>query len=815
MTKRSSRKSECGVDNRNATLADAVDEFTEQLNAGERPSVDEYVARYRDGGPALRSILETLLAMRPEGISDEQVPVEPFVPYGTNLGDFRILREIGRGGMGIVYEAEQISLQRRVALKILPFVALLDSPQLKRFRTEARAAAMLKHPNIVSVYSIGVERGVNYYAMELIDGPSLADLLSHPTDAHHDSLEIDGKSNISGLAVYEWRTDTDAEAKLSTKRPANRTEYFRQIAELGVQVAGALAYAHVEGVIHRDIKPANLLLDESGTLHVADFGLARVQSNADMTMSGDLLGTLRYMSPEQLAGDQLVDQRTDIYSLGLTLYELIARRPAFSQSARNELIKAISDVDPTSLLKVDRRIPLDLSTVVHKAIAKAPEDRYQHAGELADDLRRFLEHRPVFAKRTTLTGRLKRSVKRNPVVATLMALVFTLLTMISITSTLSARRQSIENRMQRSRLYARDMQLAQIDLNNRQTTHAENLLIKWTPEPGEEDHRGWEWYHLWARCRQSHAAWTIEHDSYIYDVAFSGDGRYLADASMGSRINIWDTIKDSHAEPTKWIELPTQMLATLKTTKDGAYLVAGGYSGFIGIWDWQTAAFIDSVSIQGSHPQNMIPMLDVDLENDRVAAVAYHGIDGSSIVVWDRADQRQRVVATRSGKAWVEFDSKGRILVASPEQPIIEVLDPSSGEVVQQHPLGGTWNAATLLPDGEHVAICQSRSFGDLSHCWLEVRRIEDWDLTFNRYLGEATATDVCATRDGQSIAVGNANGEILQLSFNNDRVHRRRIHNDAIRSLVYSSDGQYLASTERSRYAYVIPAESPADSSH
>ncbi|HWG42256.1 MAG TPA: serine/threonine-protein kinase [Gemmataceae bacterium] len=286
------------------------------------------------------------------------------------LGDFHLVREIGRGGMGIVYEAEQLSLNRRVAVKVLPFAVALDPKQLHRFKNEAQTAALLQHPNIVPVYAVGCEAGVHYFAMQYIQGRSLAALIDEKTFA-----------NGSG-------SDTSRDAR---------------IAELGLRAALALEHAHEQGVVHRDIKPANLLLDERGELWITDFGLALFQTSPNVTLSGELVGTLRYMSPEQARAKRgLIDHRTDIYSLGATLYELLTLQPVFAGQDGQELLCQIASQEPILPRSLDRTITVDLETVLLKAMAKNPAERYASAGELADDLKRFLEHKPIRARRPTL-----------------------------------------------------------------------------------------------------------------------------------------------------------------------------------------------------------------------------------------------------------------------------------------------------------------------------------------------------------------------------------------------------------------------------
>jgi serine/threonine protein kinase len=381
-------------------IGQVADEFTQRLNRGERPDVEEYAQRHPEIAEHLRDVLSALQLLR----SPDTGLAGAGSPSGT-LGDFRLLREVGRGGMGVVYEAEQISLRRRVALKVLPFAAALDPRHLQRFKNEAQAAAQLHHTNIVPVHAVGCERGVHYFAMQFIDGQSLADVIA-------------GLRQETAVPVIEDSGDAPAGARTAvphtTSRSARGSEFFRRMALLGVQAAEALDHAHQQGVIHRDIKPANLLLDAAGHLWVADFGLARCTVGPGLTATGDVLGTLRYMSPEQaLATRALVDHRSDIYSLGVTLYEAVTLEPAYPGRDREELLRQIAAGDPLPPRRVNPAIPFDLETVLLKAMAREPEARYATAQELADDLRRFLDGRPVLASRPTLIERAARWVRRH------------------------------------------------------------------------------------------------------------------------------------------------------------------------------------------------------------------------------------------------------------------------------------------------------------------------------------------------------------------------------------------------------------------
>jgi len=382
-----------------AGLAELIDELTALLQAGGSPDLEEFVSKHPEHAAKIRELwpaLELLQYLDPPSDVTDTAGFTPGV-----LGDYRLVREVGRGGMGVVYEAEQISLNRAVALKILPFAATIDPKQLQRFQNEARAAASLHHEHIVPVYGVGCERGVHYYAMQFIAGRSLSELI----------VQLKKEQTECALASTE---STAPVARAATVPDFGGGGYWRRMAELIAQAADALEYAHSLGVVHRDVKPGNLLLDGRGSLWVADFGLAKFGADVGVTMTGDLLGTLRYMSPEQaLAKHGLVDHRTDVYSLGATLYELLTLKPAFAATDRQELLRQIAFEEPAPPRRVNPAVPVELETITLKAMAKDPAERYATAHDLADDLRRWLADEPIRARRPTAVQHLRRWSRRH------------------------------------------------------------------------------------------------------------------------------------------------------------------------------------------------------------------------------------------------------------------------------------------------------------------------------------------------------------------------------------------------------------------
>jgi WD40 repeat protein/serine/threonine protein kinase len=331
------------------------------------------------------------------------------------LGEFRLLREIGRGGMGIVYEALQTSLGRRVAVKVLTAAGAMDPRQIQRFQVEVLAAAALNHPNIVGVHSVGCERGVHFYAMELIEGRSLADLIRELRAIDGlEAVDPSGSERADTESTLQWILRRAQEAEPSTDGGDGNRVRWRSAAALGIQAALALEHAHQHGVLHRDIKPSNLLIDLQGKLWVADFGVARIQGDSRLTETGDLVGTTRYMSPEQALGQRgLIDARADVYALGTTLYELLTLRPAFAGDDPAELLGRIAREEPKAPRRIDPTIPADLETIVLKAMAKEPATRYVTAQELADDLGRHLSGERIRARPPSPVARLRSWTRRH------------------------------------------------------------------------------------------------------------------------------------------------------------------------------------------------------------------------------------------------------------------------------------------------------------------------------------------------------------------------------------------------------------------
>ncbi len=451
-------------DQQQELLDNVVEEFTLRLRQGSRPSIAEFIERY----PSLSSEIEELLtsvAMIEElktqsnTITDSLKREMKQITRLEQIGDYRIVRELGRGGMGVVFEATHESLGRRVAIKVMPNRKFDDQKYLERFRREAQAAANLHHTNIVSVFGLGQTGDHHYYVMEFVDGESLSDILRHLNSMSESNTE-DGYSTetmpVSPGNSITSPSDQDFATQPVRKIYSTRERYL-WAADVGAQLADGLAYAHALGMLHRDVKPANLLIDKNETVWLTDFGLVKNISNQSITKTGDIIGTPQYMAPESFEGTY--DERSETYCLGLTLYEIATLRPAYENATTPELIRKITTSDPAPPKKLEPRIPRDLNRIIEKAVSREPDYRYQTAAELREDLRAFLDDRPISARKISLLENMWRWGRRNPAQAfTSFFVAFMLLTIATAATLALLKNQQLTAEIEQ-RLHSTDVQV--------------------------------------------------------------------------------------------------------------------------------------------------------------------------------------------------------------------------------------------------------------------------------------------------------------------------------------------------------------------
>lgn len=785
------------IDNRSTdgSLADApesrlarlVSEITDRLHQKPdlEPSELAKIERdFPDEAESIRQLLPTLKAIAEldahapsvgsamDGLSRMESPADS----DCRLGDFRLLRELGRGGMGVVYEAEQISLKRRVALKVLPFAALLNERQLQRFRNEATAAAVLKHQNIVSVFCVGQDRGVHYYAMELVDGQSLAEVVT------------DQNSTIGAAAGNNQNIDV------------------RFAARLAVQAADALDFAHQHGVIHRDIKPSNLLLGRAGRLCVADFGLARFQSASTepLTRTGEFVGTLRYMSPEQLECGRIEDERTDIYSLGVTLYELVTLRHAFSGSSWQDLSQQITRGKTLSPRTINRAIPADLEIIIQKATATSPGDRYPNVAALKQDLERYLEHRPVRARPIGTLGRAARWAKRNPKTAMLAVALFVGMLLLSIGSGAVARRAVREADHQRRVVYAREIKLAKAAIEAGEFELAERTLARWKQEANL---RNFEWDYLWTRCHNSAAHRSLSQKVAPYRVTYSQDGTKLAISdALGRRVRIFDARDGRELE---LLESPSAAVYLLGRIPNTNTLVVGDSRGQITMWDFDARASnpIDRFAIKTDDESLSIRNVSFSPDLKVVAAAVRMTPPPDSdnvpaeIRLFDRQSDTWSVLASGNSKQpVVEFARNGEQLITACDRDGLRIWNAADRTLAHQVPIDfGTVSAICVSPRGNTV-VTVATTAKELTHeCQLTFWDPSNWEPVFSTALHDDRYLSLTMSPDGTRLACGT---ESHAIHLFDTATYGRRVvessHSAPLTALSFTPDGKFLASCGR-----------------
>lgn len=918
MSEDKARQSMISETSQSEIVAELADQFAERLRRGEHPPISEFVERCPEAEAEIREVLsalahvERLAPSRDSRLTAPETVSSP-IPNPDQLGDFRIIREVGRGGMGIVYEAEQISLGRRVALKVLPKQMLMDPKHRQRFLREARAAAGLHHTNIVPVFGVGEDDGVHYYVMQFIHGLGLDEVLvelqrqkSEPATDHPVAImpvdsdaQIDAstrtfaaadvaKSLVSGgveptLAAGSVRqaesdkegvqesptlprqpvqqeksaatehtetvvghmADTHVSHGSDRSRSHSRSVYWQSVARIGLQTAQALQYAHDQGIIHRDIKPGNLLLDTRGSVWVTDFGLAKASGEQDLTNTGDILGTLRYMAPEQFDGK--CDARSDVCSLGLTLYELLCFKPAFQERDRHQLIKQVTAGTPQQLRTLDPHIPRDLQTIIHKAIDRDPFHRYQTAGELSADLQRFLNDEPIQAKRPSIVERAFKWARRHKsAVAAAVAVLIVAVVALTASNVLiagaytreSEHRKKAEDNYQtaenlrrisedlervareeqalaeqraatiRQNLYFAEMTQAADAIQRGGVRRMRSLLDGWYTDDPAKDVRGWEWYYL--RGLERPAEMTLRgHYLRAHSAEWNPDGRLLATCGDHS-VRVWDTNNGEEVVTFDMSDHTSMHPGQVHWSPDGRTLASAWGDGLIRLFDVITQE--EQLSIKASDHQ--------------LRTVAWHpngkwlasaGWDGA-VRIWD-SKTRQLLHSIENGGLLfehVQWSPDGRSLAGGVINRIrIWQFDDDPVTLTQSRLLvdeetragGGRRYQFAWSPDSHHLAGVSGE----------DEKTVSIWDvasgkkvLSFDNH--ETSVAAISWSPNGSWIASTGSDGYVsIQDSRTGTPLTRLQGHAGHIFAVNWSPDGKRLASVSTDRSVCIWTVEDHA----
>ena len=708
-------------------LAEAIEEITRRVQNGDKVSPEEYCQANPEWADLIRMLLSTLTDLAKLNGSPSPSTVSPPIYRPKILGDFVICREIGRGGMGIVYEAEQVSLgHRRVALKVLPAAVALDDRSKRRFEIEARAAGGLQHPHIVPVHAMGQHDGVPYYVMSYIEGATLASVVGAIR------LHRDGERSLADLETSRSTEDLardllsnrfggdSARIGIEPRLDFQSSHYVRAVVRLGVQAAEGLDHAHKRGILHRDIKPANLMLDHQGELWITDFGLARIIGESSVTMTGDLPGTLRYMSPEQALGKKrIVDQRSDIYSLGATLYELLTLEPAVGGQERWEILAWFERQEPLPLRPLNPAIPKDLSRVILKAMSREVSARYATAHDLGQDLNRFLEGRKVEARRANIWTQTYWWVRRNPIVASLLTVVFTLLVVGLIGMTMlwriannEAERANVE--ANRANLTARAESVRRIDA---QTEIAQRDFDRGLElaQRGEADHGA-----LWMAeglakapperpevsptARMNLTSWlgevprlkvVLDHQARVTRAFFLRDGRAVLSATDDGNVQIWDTATGHPIGPPMNHGAP---VVTVASAPDQRRILIGGVDRKVLVRDSTTGRTIGQPIYHDGTGLTAAFALDGQL-------VITHSQD-HSVRLWDASTGSALAQPSGLGEvSCVDLSADGRYLLTGGTDGMARIWNLASAvETGTRFQHASTVTKLRFSPDGRLIA---------------------------------------------------------------------------------------------------------------
>jgi WD40 repeat protein/predicted Ser/Thr protein kinase len=709
---------------------------------------------------SLQSLLKFISdTAQSEGSSSKAVERSTLNPQpGVRFGDYKLLELLARGGMGVVYKARQVSLNRTVALKMIQSGLLASPAEVKRFQAEAEAIAHLQHPNIVAVHEVGEHEGRHYFSMDYVAGRTLAEVVR------------DGPLPATRAATYVKAT------------------------------AAAVDYAHHQGVLHRDLKPANVMIDENDQPRITDFGLAKRLAdsplstlNPRLTLSGQVLGSPNYLPPEQAEPKHgALGPPSDVYALGAILYHLITARPPFQAESLTTLLRQVIETDPVAPRMLNPGLPRDLETICLKCLEKEPHRRYATARALADDLSRFLRGDAILARPVSTPTKAWKWCRARPALSGLSAtLVLTLVTGVT-TILLQLERTRAGQQAAQANAYAADMNLAQAAVASEDIGAALNLLKAHQLVPGQPDLRGWEWRYLWQRCR-SEEEFQLASSNRAERVVFSPDSRWLAVLDQNGALTLWDPSRRA----------PRMSFKVAGYAKPFAFSPGGELLAYATAGDTVSVANLDrGQEIARFQQLTNLAHLAFSADATRVLSL---GQDGS-LMQWDcRLQQRlvyfQTPAADFTGEAKTAAFSRDGSMLGYFVANGIGIWDVNSGDSVRAE-IEATPTALSLSADGKLLAAGIGRS---QSEVWVweveELRRSSGGKPPPHKKFG--THRDwICGlafSPDGRALVSASADSSLRIWHLEEPGTGRRlQGHTHQVLSVTWAPDGQYIASSGR-----------------
>jgi WD40 repeat protein/serine/threonine protein kinase len=681
-------------------LRDLVAQCLDRLEQDDAGAVESICREHPGDAAAIRARLEFLAR---SGLLDRPHPHEP-AALPERLGDFRLLRKLGEGGMGVVYLARQESLGREVALKLVRPDQLWFSGARERFRREVDAIARLQHPGVVPIHAVGEEAGIPFFAMEQVAGATLADVIT--ALAGEEAARLEGRDLARAIATRADATEVrdgdgangDAHARGGRDESAafvfdgSWTEACFRIIR---QVAEALDHVHRRGVLHRDLKPSNVMVTRAGRAMILDFGLASTSGATRLTRSGTRLGSLPYLAPEQWSGDtERVDARTDVYALGVTLYELLTLHVPYSESSAEALMRTIEIGRPDGVRVHNRAVPWDAETVCLTAMERDPERRYASAADFARDLDNVLHHRPIEARRAGVTLRARRWLQRHPALG--VGIVLGSLLVVGGPITYAAVERASRMRLATAYQRADGLRLSGQSNALLATDPALALLIAIEGaqrQPGAAANDALQ--AALASCREEHT--LVGHAGWIEQARFSPDGTCVATASSDGTACLWDA---ASGRERRLFAGHADDVHSVVFSRDGGRLLTASADGEARVWDAVSGVCL---RVLRGH-RGALTGARFSGDDARILTCS---VD-ATVKLWDAANfQLLRTLGDGGGEiSEASFSPDGRSIASASADGRTRLFDVESGACVQRLEFGGAVRCARFNPTGDRIALC-------------------------------------------------------------------------------------------------------------